>query len=494
MVLRFGPAGAGFVIGQAGRPLTFSTGAGLYSTVVLFGDSITAQNTGVALPFYNAAFNSWGYWTVANAILGWPMRLLNNAGVSGNGTDQMLARLDADVLAYSPEIVIGLAGTNNPSRGISAAQTISDLTDIFTRLRNGGVKKIVWGTITPRSDQGSGGLLTFIQTVNAWLRTTPLIDVCVDYYATWADASNSNLPYPNFTYDSAPAIHPSPRGATAMAVALANAIRSFVKISAPLNSNDQAFREYASNPAGIGNNASGTNGWTLATGITGNGPNGWTARRRSTGTGVASKATGDVAQIVASFAANSDGAGFCFGGDDVLAVGRYDQAWTASAARTYPYRTRPTVANGYTYKLVVPGTTGATQPTWPTNEGDLVADGSVVWVCQRMPQTGDVFRAMVDVEFSGQAASTWATPTLVLGSLDTAGASMGTTIGMNFDFTGAMGIGADSQPQTRIVTPDMTIAGGNGIPRYLRATILDYGQAAGGATMKVKAASIWRVS
>lgn len=54
-------------------------------------------------------------------------------------------------------------------------------------------------------------------------------------------------------------------------------------------------------------------------------------------------------------------------------------AWTASAPRSLGALTRPTTANGRTYRCTTAGTTGATEPTWPTTYGATVADGTVVW-------------------------------------------------------------------------------------------------------------------
>ena len=53
--------------------------------------------------------------------------------------------------------------------------------------------------------------------------------------------------------------------------------------------------------------------------------------------------------------------------------------WTTGNAGTI----RPTVANGYAYCWTgeTPGTTGATEPTWPTTTGASVADGTMSWTC-----------------------------------------------------------------------------------------------------------------
>jgi hypothetical protein len=45
---------------------------------------------------------------------------------------------------------------------------------------------------------------------------------------------------------------------------------------------------------------------------------------------------------------------------------------------------QPTVANGFVYRCIVAGTTGSTQPTWPTTVGATVADGTVTWECHTL--------------------------------------------------------------------------------------------------------------
>lgn len=57
-------------------------------------------------------------------------------------------------------------------------------------------------------------------------------------------------------------------------------------------------------------------------------------------------------------------------------------AWVLSTAyATVGHTVRPTVANGFLYRVKVAGTTSATEPTWPTALGDTVVDGGVTWEC-----------------------------------------------------------------------------------------------------------------
>lgn len=56
--------------------------------------------------------------------------------------------------------------------------------------------------------------------------------------------------------------------------------------------------------------------------------------------------------------------------------------WSASATIQPNAVRRPSTPNGFIYRHdgLAPGTTGATEPTWPTTIGATVSDGSVTWV------------------------------------------------------------------------------------------------------------------
>lgn len=53
--------------------------------------------------------------------------------------------------------------------------------------------------------------------------------------------------------------------------------------------------------------------------------------------------------------------------------------WQASTAYVLDDEVRTTAKNGFKYKATVAGTTGASEPTWPTTVGNTVVDGTVTW-------------------------------------------------------------------------------------------------------------------
>jgi len=59
-------------------------------------------------------------------------------------------------------------------------------------------------------------------------------------------------------------------------------------------------------------------------------------------------------------------------------------AWEASTAyaTTSPHYVTPTTPNGFRYECTTGGTSGGTEPTWPTTIGGTVSDGGVTWTCR----------------------------------------------------------------------------------------------------------------
>lgn len=56
-------------------------------------------------------------------------------------------------------------------------------------------------------------------------------------------------------------------------------------------------------------------------------------------------------------------------------------AWAASTAYSLGDLRKPTTENGYIYKCTSAGTSGTTEPTWPTTIDTTVVDSGATWTC-----------------------------------------------------------------------------------------------------------------
>jgi hypothetical protein len=57
-----------------------------------------------------------------------------------------------------------------------------------------------------------------------------------------------------------------------------------------------------------------------------------------------------------------------------------DAVWSANTVVAVGFNTTPTISNGFKYICTTAGTTGATEPTWPTTHGTTVTSGTATFV------------------------------------------------------------------------------------------------------------------
>lgn len=103
------------------------------STVIAFGDSLTAGYGASAGEDYPSRLSKL---TGASVL---------NAGVSGDTTEAALERLDRDVLAHSPRIVIIGLGGNDYLRQVPIASTEANLRTIIRRIQAAGAIVVLLG-------------------------------------------------------------------------------------------------------------------------------------------------------------------------------------------------------------------------------------------------------------------------------------------------------------------------------------------------------------
>ena len=235
-------------------------GASNKGSVVIFGDSITAQNTSVS--GVTTSLSNTGYFVVANHLLNSKFSFVNS-GVGGNTTAQILARIETDVIALNPRICIVLGGANDLIQGISPSTTIANLTSIYTSLFDAGITPLlctVPSASTFSSENDWDEVNRFI--INYALDNNTLI---VDFASSMIDVNNTVFPYhpANSTADG---IHPNKIGAILMGTTLASVLTQVVS------------SEYT--PPASNSNSLNINGNTLLTGTGGNieagvAPDGW---------------------------------------------------------------------------------------------------------------------------------------------------------------------------------------------------------------------------
>jgi lysophospholipase L1-like esterase len=127
--------GVGALIGvwalRSGNPTATRPTSG--RSIIAFGDSLVAGR---------GADAGQDFVSVLSRRLGVP---IVNAGRSGDTSGAALARLDRDVLALDPRIVIVLLGGNDYLRRVPTAETFANLDAIVTRIRQRGAAVVLVG-------------------------------------------------------------------------------------------------------------------------------------------------------------------------------------------------------------------------------------------------------------------------------------------------------------------------------------------------------------
>jgi lysophospholipase L1-like esterase len=257
------------------------SGGGLYpsANTVIFGDSITNQNNQTSATF--SAFLAKGYITQANIMLEQRFEILNNAGVSGNTTSQMLARIDADVLAYKPKYCIFMGGTNDVGGDVPYETTVANYKAIFTRLKTAGITVVVC-TMTPRTFTTQARLANMLA-LNRFLQdyvTNNSGFLLIDLYRPMLDYStittvSQGTPVASW-FDGA-GLHPLSQGAVKMGASAQRQLGAHIsRLPRRSQANWNGTNGDSANKITNGMFMSGSGG-VLGLGASGTVPQGWTA-------------------------------------------------------------------------------------------------------------------------------------------------------------------------------------------------------------------------
>jgi lysophospholipase L1-like esterase len=134
-----------------GSPMADAASAAKAVTIVAFGDSITAAKR-------QAPEARWPELVRRSLVERFPDCALTviNAGVGGNTSREGLARIEKDVLAHSPDIVLiefGNDGTRNPARNVPLEEFVSNLREIKTKIAERSRGRLILLTFPPIIDQ-----------------------------------------------------------------------------------------------------------------------------------------------------------------------------------------------------------------------------------------------------------------------------------------------------------------------------------------------------
>jgi acyl-CoA thioesterase-1 len=146
------------------------------------------------------------------------LRLLHNAGVPGNLTSDMRARLESDVFAYKPDVLFVMGGTNDVGHYVSAATTIANLRAIIVAAKAKGIKVIMM-TIPPDSYPAQAAAINSLNSQIIHLANSYVL-AYVDVHAVLSTADGVYVR--KFTVDG---LHFSALGAQTVA----NAVQARVK-------------------------------------------------------------------------------------------------------------------------------------------------------------------------------------------------------------------------------------------------------------------------
>ncbi|MGH9458430.1 MAG: arylesterase [Thermoanaerobaculia bacterium] len=150
------------------------------STIVAFGDSLTAGYGAGAGDDYPSRLAS----ALGETIV--------NAGVSGDTTAAALERIDDDVLARDPRIVIVGLGGNDYLRGVPIATTEANLRAIVRRIQDAGAMVVLLGYRFPSLQVDYGAMYERIADEERALLVPDLLDGILSQPALRSDAIHPN--------------------------------------------------------------------------------------------------------------------------------------------------------------------------------------------------------------------------------------------------------------------------------------------------------------
>ena len=148
------------------------------------------------------------------------LQILHNAGVPGDTTADMRGRFDRDVLAYKPNVVFILGGTNDLGHKISQATTIANLKAMVVAAKAKGIRVFLM-TIPPDSYKSMAPQIDSLNAAIVRLGNANSV-VVIDIHSPLS--TSTGVYVPKYTSDG---LHFSTLGANLVATAVHSRVSRF---------------------------------------------------------------------------------------------------------------------------------------------------------------------------------------------------------------------------------------------------------------------------
>jgi hypothetical protein len=415
--------GIQYPAGANGRLLLGDRMSREYLRVSYLGDSISSRDIPTTASGLNGP-RADGMGFIAQMLSMGRLRLHTTRAVGGYTIEQ-IATLVPQIIADAPDRCVVLAGTNNTYGAVTpdpAATIFAALRNlILTPLLNAGIEVEVCtlpasasrsSTITAVQHAAAKQLNQLIRALNGTNPGLIVTDLCTVTEA--ASGANEGTDISLYVATEATYLHPNDSGSMAMAAERwrISQMRGLAAHNPEVEALSSPY-SLAANPRGNGNNATGTNKFTLGTGVTGTGPDGWNITRTGTSTAVVTPGavarddgrTGQLIQVAATIVGAGEiinvfpvpgGAQYISGVSTSVHLRANLAAYVEGEIRKF--------TNSLYYKVVQPGTSAASEPgTLPTSIGGMVTDGTVIWM--KIPELvpGVWIRGIAELYFSAHA-------------------------------------------------------------------------------------------
>lgn len=223
-----GPVTIGATVPTGAPANSLSVGGNVYgwpavyiqpSAICGLGDSYISGKTGSGNTIWDSTW--WNQLILKTGLL-----LVNNGGVQGQTTAQILSRVATDVIAWPCGTVIYDGGTNDVKGGVAFATTKANIIATVAQIQAAS-RRVVMATIAPQIGFNAG-----VTQINTWMHAyaaskgIPLVDI----YALVTDPTTGNFKS-GYSFDT---IHPSPMACRLIAESALSAIQAMLPGWSPM--------------------------------------------------------------------------------------------------------------------------------------------------------------------------------------------------------------------------------------------------------------------